>query len=226
MSNPDSEKRPEKYSRDDIRPISTLELWDDEEKSAEGEDRIVVVSRSSEWPTHRTHPDSEIECCRHDDPGKCDIDARSDDERWATSKGEYIGKQCEYREHDDERHTDIEIAPRYEPDECESDSKREESECSITHMWVCEIGYDLRKIFLRESRDRKSHYHESSEYPGEIYHWPYGESDPCWCDWCSEHIRYICLGLASDEVGRSWDTHKWSESYSDESGDEEDEAHK
>ena len=118
VSDPDSEKRPEKYSRNDIRPISTLELWDDQKESSKREDRIVIVSRSSEWPTHRAYPDSYIERCRHDDPGKCDLYTRSDYERWATSKGEYIGKKCEYRKHDDECHADVEIAPRYEPNEC------------------------------------------------------------------------------------------------------------
>ena len=75
----DSEERPEEHGRDDIRPISTLELRDDEEDDSECEYRIVKISRNSDIESYIPHKNRDIECCRHDDPAECDIDTRSDD---------------------------------------------------------------------------------------------------------------------------------------------------
>lgn len=93
MSDIYTEERPEEYGRYDIGLISALELRYDEEDDTKCSDRIVEICRNSDIESYIPHEDRHVECCRHDDPPKCDLDTRSNDPMSRTSPSEHIGKE-------------------------------------------------------------------------------------------------------------------------------------
>ena len=115
MSHIDSEERPEQYSWDDIRLISTLELRYDEEDDTKRSYRVVDISRPSDIPSHVPHEDSDIQRCRHDDPAECEVDTGSHEHATRACPSEYISEEWDDSEHDDERCPDPEISPWDEP---------------------------------------------------------------------------------------------------------------
>lgn len=167
MCHIDTEECPEEHGRYDICAISTLEICDEDEDYTEGSDRIVEIRRTTDRPSHISHPDGDIQCCRHDDPCECELDTRPDDDMCRPRASEYICEESEDREHHDECDSDIEIAPWEEPDGRESDGERKKNK---------RLGIDFRFSLLEEC-----HIHSGS-HPREIYQRPYSKSDSSRCD--------------------------------------------
>ena len=115
MSKPYSRQSPEKYSWDDIRLISTLELWDDDQDSAECEYRIVEISWGPDRKSEISEPHSDIERGSHDDPSESDLDTWSDIYMSLASTREAVSEESEDYEHHEECCPDPDITPWEEP---------------------------------------------------------------------------------------------------------------